>query len=76
MIQDDLQAKVCETQPEKMQKLNKFCLQTEDIQLMVMSEMFRSKHCLTVTLFFFWPRSNDSQGKKVVRHNRQKWKIK
>ena len=30
MIQDDSQAKVCETQLEKMQKLNKFFLKTED----------------------------------------------
>ena len=30
MIQDDLQAKVCDTQPEKMQILNKFFLKTED----------------------------------------------
>ena len=30
MIQDDSQAKVWETQPEKMQKLNKFFLKTQD----------------------------------------------
>ena len=30
MIQDDSQANVCETQPEKMQKLNKLFLDTEN----------------------------------------------
>ena len=30
MIQDDSQANVCETQPEKMQKLNKLFLETEN----------------------------------------------
>ena len=30
MIQDDSQAKVCKTQPEKMKKLNKCFLETED----------------------------------------------